>query len=323
MADKTKKMETVVKADVIPNGDGDATTKKPTDILKKVSPGIWFVQGDEQNRPKDSTDPHVILLFGWMEAKPAHLAKFSAAYKLMFPYTNQIVVGADADVFVLPNFILRNRLRPVVELLRSLDMLKPTPSVPPKRVLIHTLSNGGICQLITLSQILPRSAFPSPNSPSPFSTAFIIDSAPGGDDFGSVTYVFKQSFPNPFIRYPFFVVLFLVHLIGVLFRRVTFHYHETTRRTVLQDGWLPWVYTKRASSNNKQETPFLYIYSKTDRAVPYPHVHAHTQSVEAQGRDITREVFETSAHVGHMRSDPERYWNAVRKHWQKAVDRSR
>jgi hypothetical protein len=58
MADKTtKKIETLVKANVIPNGNGNETTTKPTDILKKVSPGIWFVQGDEQNRPKDSTDP--------------------------------------------------------------------------------------------------------------------------------------------------------------------------------------------------------------------------------------------------------------------------
>jgi hypothetical protein len=234
-----------------------------------------------------------------------------------------------------------------VELLRSLDLLKPTPSVPPKRVLIHSLSNGtftssfinstyqkhrtnhivgGVCQLITLSQILPRSAFPSPTSPPPFSTAVIIDSSPGGDDFASVNYVFAQSFPNPFLRYPFMAVLILVHIIGVLFRRVSFNYHDTTKRALLQDGWLPWVRTQRSSSstssNKNQQTPFLYIYSKADRAVPYAHIHAHTQKAEAQGRDITREIYETSTHVNHMRSDPERYWNSVRKHWQKAVDRS-
>lgn len=41
-----------------------------------------------------------------VDGKLAHLAKYSAGYKQMFPYSNQIVVASQADIFILPKFLI-------------------------------------------------------------------------------------------------------------------------------------------------------------------------------------------------------------------------
>ncbi|KAG8791026.1 hypothetical protein FRC17_008819 [Serendipita sp. 399] len=74
--------------------------------LSTIAPGVYFVQGDEANRPADSTDPTLILLFGWMDAKLAHLIKYSVAYRAIYPYASQIVVMSKADIFLVPKIVL-------------------------------------------------------------------------------------------------------------------------------------------------------------------------------------------------------------------------
>jgi hypothetical protein len=41
-----------------------------------------------------------------VDAKIAHVAKFSAGYSKMFPYSNQLIFEGKADVFLLPKFVL-------------------------------------------------------------------------------------------------------------------------------------------------------------------------------------------------------------------------
>ncbi|KAG9038511.1 hypothetical protein FS842_003264 [Serendipita sp. 407] len=271
--------------------------------LSKVAPGIWFVQGDEANRPADSTDPTLIFLFGWMDAKLAHISKYSVAYRAIYPYAHQIVVASTYEVFILPKFVLRRRLQPILPLLTSLGVIGP--STRPHRILTQALSNGGSSQLNYLSQILPKS------TPNVVTSAVVLDSTPGGDDWGSATYVFNMTIPNIFLRYPFYVFLVAIQVISFLLGRTTWKIHGPVRNAILKPDWLPWMSWKT--------TPFLYVYSKADRSVPYRHVQKHTEVAEGKGQDITRLVFDTSGHVEHMRHNPDAYWNAVRELWSKAV----
>lgn len=262
------------------------------------------MKGDTDKRPADNKDPTVILLFGWMDAKIAHLAKFSAGYKIIFPYSSQIVVASKAEVFLLPKSVLRSRLQPVVDLCTNLGAMNTSSTLP--RILTHTLSNGGSTQLNYLSQIWPQPQVGS----KPIPSAVILDSNPGGDDIASALHVFSTTIPNPFLRYPFFAFLLVVHVANFLLGLIPWNMHDVLRKAVSSPQWLPW---------SGKHTPFLYIYSRADKSVPYRHIQAVTETAESKGQDVTRVIFESSGHVSHMRSDPDRYWGAVRAVWAKAL----
>ena len=53
--------------------------------------------------------------------------------------------------------------------------------------------------------------------------------------------------------------------------------------------------------------------------VPWMEVEEHTEEARKAGLDARMERFEGSPHVAHARSDPERYWSAVKKVWEDAT----
>ncbi len=65
--------------------------------------------------------------------------------------------------------------------------------------------------------------------------------------------------------------------------------------------------------------PRLYLYSMTDLIIPGDEVAAHAEQARAGGVAVAEEVFERSAHVSHARTDPERYWAAVKRLWEEAA----
>lgn len=69
--------------------------------------------------------------------------------------------------------------------------------------------------------------------------------------------------------------------------------------------------------------PRLYVYSASDKIVPFDLIEAHIDEAKGKGLDVAIEKFETSAHVSHARKDPERYWGALERLWLKAVAESR
>jgi Eukaryotic protein of unknown function (DUF829) len=157
-----------------------------------------------------------------------------------------------------------------------------------------------------LSQMLPKHQDDAKHIP----CLVVLDSTPGGDDITSALHVFSTTIPNPVIRYFFFSILFGVHIITFLLGRIPWNMHDILRKAVRRPQWLPWT---------GNQTPFLYIYSKGDKSVPYRHIQSHTEVAESEGQDVTRLVFDSSEHVAHMRSDPSRYWAAVKASWSKTV----
>ena len=66
-------------------------------------------------------------------------------------------------------------------------------------------------------------------------------------------------------------------------------------------------------------TPRLYLYSQADEMVPWTEVEEHAEEARKAGLDVRMERFEGSPHVAHARTDPERYWGAVKKVWEDAT----
>ena len=87
---------------------------------------------------------------------------------------------------------------------------------------------------------------------------------------------------------------------------------EELRSTLLECDVLPPFTTKQVVR--------LYVYSEADRITLAKNVRRHIDQAQAIGLDVAVERFEKSPHVAHARSDPERYWTAVRNVWERAVE---
>ena len=63
----------------------------------------------------------------------------------------------------------------------------------------------------------------------------------------------------------------------------------------------------------------LFLYSTTDEMVGWQDVEDSVARWRRAGCSCTTEMFDKSPHVGHMRIDPERYWNAIAEAWEDAA----
>ncbi len=141
----------------------------------------------------------------------------------------------------------------------------------------------------------------------------VIDSAPGGDDIQSALTAFQAMIPSPFLRYPTIAAVFSMYTLTALLGITPWSIFEPIRQGILNPKWLPWI---NSPSGQVQATPWLFVYSKNDRTVPFKDTHKLTQVAESHDMDIRRDIYEDSHHVGHMRADPSRYWAAVKALWE-------
>ena len=62
--------------------------------------------------------------------------------------------------------------------------------------------------------------------------------------------------------------------------------------------------------------PRMYLWSKTDRLIPYEDVVAHGKQAEKDGVAVRMEEFVGTPHVLHVRGNEARYWEAVKTFWE-------
>lgn len=146
----------------------------------------------------------------------------------------------------------------------------------------------------------------------------VVDSAPGGDNFQSALNAFEAMIPSPILRFSTIIAFFSVHTISCIVRGTEWSPFESVRQCILDPTWLPWIVSPNSSKSNGP-TPWLFVYSKADTAVPFEHTHKFTDVVESRGMDIRREIYEDTPHVAHMRANPERYWGDVKSCWDEVA----
>ena len=194
------------------------------------------------------------------------------------------------------NFLLRSSkaqrrsLQPVVEILRA---------YPKEPLLIHVFSNAGaqqVCGLAAAWNECLGSLLPA--------TAMICDSTPSKGTWERA----KQMMISLLPKQGFLRMLGIV-LANVLLYVVWAVEISTGRSNVLN--------MTRERMNNpgliSKDTKRDYIFSYADQVVSWEDVVEHSHGAEARGWRVTREVFEGSAHVRHVKVDPRRYWNIVGK----------
>lgn len=248
-------------------------------------------------KPLEKNDnPLTIVLFFWMNASLRPAAKYISEYTKIAPNARIICVFTSAsDLFLrTSDAAQRKRISPVLDAILS---LKTTGRTSDGELYVHVFSNGGS---LTLARV--ASAYrDATGNPLPI-RALLVDSAPGKASLGRTVKALSYSFPKFF--------LWRIMLSGVvwtwvlMFMTVGKLLRKQSPSSRLRDGLNdPKLIAGRAER--------CYVYSKEDELIPWKDVEDHAERAHSKGWVVSREMFEASPHVGHMKTDPRRYWNIV------------
>ncbi|RKF80410.1 Transmembrane protein 53 [Golovinomyces cichoracearum] len=246
--------------------------------------------------------PSLIIIAGWMAASPKHISKYTAGYAALYPQTRIIVVTTTPWNMIPLDAISggSRRVQPVLDI--CYDLKKD------EKVLIHLMSNGGMrtCGYIVnkfkenTGRLLPIGAV-------------VIDSAPGKATWNSSVRAFSfSSFRNPvmiFLRYC--LIYFLFSIYCSIFFILNTPDTVAIDRMDLND---PEIFDRKATR--------LYIYSESDQIVDWKDVEEHAIESKDAGYQVSCEKFSTSGHAGHLMVDGTRYWDAIKRLWERSVTSS-
>ena len=152
----------------------------------------------------------------------------------------------------------------------------------------------------------------APYASAPPPSAVILDSCPGEGGLEVTRRAFANAVRNPILRrlISAFITFFYIYIV-LAYQIFGKKSRILKMRTTLNKYVLLLWFSKR--------TPRLYLYSQADEMVPWTEVEAHAEEARKAGLDVRMERFEGSPHVAHARTDPERYWGAVKKVWEDAT----
>ncbi|KAL1968003.1 hypothetical protein VTN77DRAFT_2420 [Rasamsonia byssochlamydoides] len=281
----------------------------------------------QSSLPSSVPPPTTIIVFGWGDGQPRHVAKFTDEYKSLYPAARIIgVLSASKDIIFNSRRSAIAVMLPVVALLSSGSSSSGEENVnqegkaSDERVLIHVLSNGGCVNFeATCAAYYSVFACPFPHS------LLVLDSALGGGRF--VTEVGRMS---------------RAVAVGVLAAfPISRIMPAAAAQTVAQLTCLMWltamvgvpelllgrenpVSVARRSLNSSRHlmdptAERLYIYSVSDNIIDWKDVERHAAEAAARDCVVRREKFEDSPHVSHLKRHRQRYWDAVTRAWKDAV----
>jgi hypothetical protein len=276
--------------------------KKPASDFQgfhRLSANTWYLEAQE-NSPGSGvsiskTIPALVILSTWMDASPKHIAKYIAGYRVIYPKAAFVVItNSMSDVTYRWEKVQRDRLRPVLAIVEE---MQSEASTPKPRILLHVFSNGGVNQACNLANMYREEH----NSPLPV-TGMILDSCPGKPDYTSGLAAFTVGLPK--FKPLRFILLGLIHILLAIFYISN---HLLPSRNLLE------VLRQRLNDSTlfPLQAPRAYFYSKSDKMVNWEHVESHATEARKLGWKVDQEMFDGSAHVGHLVSDSTRYWKLV------------
>lgn len=242
-----------------------------------------------------------------MDAREAHLAKYTAKLQALFPDSPIVLVRSFVHHFTGPGF--SGEIRPAVPLIRSLvaGAGGGAGGGEHPEMLVHVFSNGGSTMLRFLYDLYASSARPGePRALPPHVT--VLDSAPGRFSWsGSV-----RAFSLPLAQRNVVVRLLwgaFVHCLCAAYWVLTVPWG---RPGFLERTWA--AHNER--SKNRAEMRRTYIYSEEDQLIRYQDVEENAAIGRERGYDTRLEKFMGTAHVAHARGDEQRYWRIMKDTWE-------
>lgn len=247
--------------------------------------------------PTNHPPPTTILFFAWLGALPRHFSKYITYYTNRYPNARILVItNGNSDLIYRSYAAQEKRLEPALQVI-----LADTNLDGRGRLLTHAFSNGGSNALANLLLAFYRRT----GKPMPL-RALIMDSAPGRVYLRPLADAMRMSMPKQkYFQLP--IMIFVFSLLGVLWvmHRVFRLENAVDRlRRLLNDPQFSLLDARRC-----------YVYSKSDKLVKWEDVEEHADEAERRGYDVSREKFDESEHVSHMKMDRVKYWGAMERLW--------
>ncbi|KAH6889784.1 hypothetical protein B0T10DRAFT_486819 [Thelonectria olida] len=267
-----------------------------------------LVREDPDDSKRPSGHPHAILIFGWGDCQPKHVAKYADGYNQLFPHSKQVVVLAPISKAFFSDLQKRtDSMRPV---LKFVDSLQTADGSDPL-ILAHAMSNtGGTNYAATLNGFREKHNKPMPHR------LLALDSTPGSPYMTwenlkrwswAMTVGTAAYFPWPsFVTQSIWGATLLLNL--------------AVEKALGREAAS--VFSIKAIDDTTYETKEarrLYLYSKEDDLIPYQDIEAYCAEATEKGWATDAELFEGTGHVGHMRAFPEKYWTAIEESWRRAM----
>ncbi|KAF1820771.1 uncharacterized protein K489DRAFT_411984 [Dissoconium aciculare CBS 342.82] len=273
--------------------------------------------------------PETVLLLTWGDAQLRHIEKYTRLYQASWPGSTIVLVRSGMkDFFWRRETTSRALIQPVVEILAG--MIRPAGEDEGDghgqgALFVHVMSNAGARQWCTIASALARSTGADlADAPT------LVDSAPGRAGWRQTWAAVVASLPKGsfLLRMALRAVLGLV-LAGVFARKWLWPWgasdplEELRGRMNLPPPPPPppppaaaasaqGVRSSRSSRGRRR----TYVYSREDEMIGWRDVEEHAGEAAGEGGFTVELVrFEGSAHVGHLRRDPERYWRTIEGVW--------
>lgn len=302
--------------------------------FEKLSDQVFVLEPPLANLSSNQVknDPTTIVLFGWGDGLPKHLAKYSDRYQQTYSGARIVVVLSPISKAMFSTYAQRTRdMLPVVKaaIPGPKCAAQPGRENTNNRILLHCFSNtGGINLIATLNAYKEwrngaewtkeaMKDIPMPESKVLPHTLLVCDSTPGGYKFWeniwrwghAMALGLSSLFPWPFVITKVICcgVLGINHFVTYLTGSLSIPEHSC--RTLLD----PDMCSIQASR--------LFITSKADEIIDWRHVLDNDALAKKKGFDVSTKVFEDSPHVSHMRMHPEEYWAEITRSWESAAEK--
>ncbi|VUC27022.1 unnamed protein product [Clonostachys rosea] len=274
---------------------------KPLSFMEKLSPVVSTYQ-PQTGAAKNivSSDPSLIIIASWTDARDVHIAKYLRKYQQHYPTVPILLIQSTSKLFLNPSTI-GPAVRPAVSVIRAAVGSKSS-SDPSPQILLHIFSNGGSSSMAELYREYAATATQGESTQIPLHIT-IFDSSPSiyrierAMAFLSV----GLSPVQRLVAAPFFYVLASAYAALIFLG-------------IWEDMQIVWG-DRHNDPANVLETRRTYIYSDTDKLVGAIDVEAHAEKAEKAGFTVRREQFRGSEHVSHARQDESRYWDIIRGTW--------
>ncbi|KAH6670367.1 hypothetical protein F5X68DRAFT_159326 [Plectosphaerella plurivora] len=267
---------------------------------------------EPSDQPIPAIHPETILIYGWGDGIPKHVAKYAEGYRVLFPHSRQIVIlGPIWKSLFAPLAERTSGMVPVVDALEEIHGKDYHKAAVKPRILVHTMSNTGASNYaVTLNAFRIRNEAPLPHA------LFTLDSTPGSP------YMTRKTLHKwaramtlgtaAWFPWPFFVTQIMWTIVLVATRIW---------------GWFTGndfagVYALKTTDSHDYETKDakrIYLYSEADEIISSEDIEKFSAIAREKGYHVRGEIFEGTGHVGHMRQHSEQYWSAIASAWAWAI----
>lgn len=303
---------------------GMSASRSPFEPLTRIGDDVYLYEPAEPPGP-DYQGPSLVVMSTWLGgASPKNIGRYAAGHRRLFGSAAVLVVTARlAEITITPFARMHARLQPARDVLvryvlADRDRAAAGEGPPSPSILWHIFSSGGLNMAIQLARIT-RQALEETTSPAgaaSLDTALggvIFDCCPGDGSLGRTYSAACYSLPHTWAAQTIGRVLLfptIAFLLGVQNSGITGK--GGSLADLCRGAHDPGVFGVGVRR--------MYLYSVSDRLVPWRFVNRHMEEAVERGIAVEGEAIPGGGHCALVRGDADRYWRAVERFWGRNED---